>query len=336
MPSRRSGRAAARDASSPESQDIPTSRSRQAARSSRRSGQSEAGENTRSQRSRGAKKNYVIDSSPDDDDEDIEDEVEVELDEDEAMDDGDEDAEGEEEMDVDADGEEVDAEGEDAEGDVDMDTTPRKGGKQTIKVNSRSARSRPAARAATSRVVPDDDDDDDDELSEPADSDLGDGTGFGDETMADQDAEGEEIEVAGDGEDGEEDEEEEEEEEEEEGEEEEEEEEEGDEGQEDGEGGELDSDEDGSRAGTPDLAKMTKRQRARFEEPQEYMKLSDGESWTVALFFFLPRKSKVFTDYVLQRSKPKRYLRQRSCRCDARKWPGGVETSARSAMKKSR
>ena len=284
MPSRRSGRAAARDASSPESQDIPTSRSRQAARSSRRSGQSEAGENTRSQRSRGAKKNYVIDSSPDDDDEDIEDEVEVELDEDEAMDDGDEDAEGEEEMDVDADGEEVDAEGEDAEGDVDMDTTPRKGGKQTIKVNSRSARSRPAARAATSRVVPDDDDDD--ELSEPADSDLGDGTGFGDETMADQDAEGEEIEVAGDGEDGEEDEEEEEEEEEEEGEEEEEEEEEGDEGQEDGEGGELDSDEDGSRAGTPDLAKMTKRQRARFEEPQEYMKLSDGESWTFALFFF--------------------------------------------------
>ncbi|KAJ3491079.1 hypothetical protein NLG97_g5664 [Lecanicillium saksenae] len=256
VPSRRSGRSAAyRDApSSPESGSMP-SRSRQSARGSRRSEQFDGGEIVTGKRNRGAKKSYVVDSSPDDDDEDdMEDEVEVDLDE--------EDAEGEDEVDMDAEGEDLDA-----DGDVDMDAgpPPRRNKVTSIKV-SRSAKPRSAARAAASRIVADDDDDDDDELSEP-DSDLADETmGMGDETMADEDAEGEEIEVAGDGD--------EDEEEDEEDEDEEQDEEEDAEGEADAQ--ELDSDEDGSRAGTPDLAKMTKRQRARFDEqPQEYMKLSD-------------------------------------------------------------
>ncbi|TQW00074.1 hypothetical protein V2A60_001196 [Cordyceps javanica] len=260
VPSRRSGRSAVyRDApSSPESGSMP-SRSRQSARSGRRSEQFDGGEIVTGKRNRGTKKSYVVDSSPDDDDEDdMEDEVEVDLDE--------EDAEGEDEVDMDAEGEDFDA-----DGDVDMDAAPppRRNKVTSIKV-SRSAKPRSAARAAASRIVADDDDedDDDDELSEP-DSDLGDETmRMGDETMADEDAEGEEIEVAGDGE---EDEEEDEEDEEQEQDEEEEEDAEG-----EADVHELDSDEDGSRAGTPDLAKMTKRQRARFDEqPQEYMKLSD-------------------------------------------------------------
>lgn len=259
VPSRRSGRSAAyRDApSSPESGSMP-SRSRKSARGGRRSEQFDGGEIVTGKRNRGTKKSYVVDSSPDDEDgDDMEDEVEVDLDE--------EDAEGEDEVDMDAEGEDLDA-----DGDVDMIAAPapRRNKVTNIKV-SRSANPRSAARAAASRIVADDDDDDD-ELSEP-DSDLGDETmGMGDKTMAEEDAEGEEIEVAGDGEEEEDDEEEDEEDEDDEQDEE-----------EDAEGEadvqELDSDEDGSRAGTPDLAKMTKRQRARFDEqPQEYMKLSDG------------------------------------------------------------
>lgn len=256
VPSRRSGRSAVyRDApSSPESGSMP-SRSRQSARGGRRSEQFDGGEIVTGKRNRGTKKSYVVDSSPDDDDDDdMEDEVEVDLDE--------EDAEGEDEVDMDAEGEDLDA-----DGDVDMDAAPppRRNKVTSIKV-SRSVNPRSAARAAASRIIADDDDDDDDELSEP-DSDLGDETlGMGDETMAEEDAEGEEIEVAGDGE-----------EEEEEDEEEDEEQDEEDDAEGEADVQELDSDEDGSRAGTPDLAKMTKRQRARFDEqPQEYMKLSDG------------------------------------------------------------
>ncbi|OAA65074.1 hypothetical protein ISF_04484 [Cordyceps fumosorosea ARSEF 2679] len=260
VPFRRSGRSAVyRDApSSPESASMP-SRSRQSARAGRRSEQFDGGEIVTGKRNRGAKKSYVVDSSPEEDEEDeLEDEVEVDLDED---------AEGEDEVDMDAEGEDLDA-----DGDVDMDAAPppRRNKVTSIKV-SRSAKPRTTARAAASRIVAgdDDDDDDDDELSEP-DSDLGDATmGLGDENMADEDAEGEEIEVAGDGEEDEEEDEEDEDEDEEQDEE------------EDAEGEadiqELESDDDGSRAGTPDLAKMTKRQRARFDEqPQEYMKLSDG------------------------------------------------------------
>ncbi|KAM6519844.1 hypothetical protein FALCPG4_013425 [Fusarium falciforme] len=243
MSSRRSGRASgvsvSRDAPSSPGGDphlsltvkMPSNKLRQATRGGRGF---EGGEIVSGKRNRGAKKSYVVDSSPDEDEEEEEEaEIEVEEEDDDEME---EDAEGEDDMDV-------DAEGEDAEGDIDMDLAPPP---PTITV-SKPCRSKPAPRASASKVVPDDDDDDDD-LSDPADSDAGDETmGFGDETMADEDAEGEEIEVAGQ---------------------------EGDEEEEEEE--EADSDDEGSQDESPDLTKMTKRQRARFEdEPQQYMKLSD-------------------------------------------------------------
>ncbi|KAL6794526.1 PAPA-1-like conserved region domain-containing protein [Trichoderma sp. SZMC 28013] len=288
MSSRRTGRAggasASRDtASSPEETHLsvtvklPNSRSRQATRGgNRRADPFEGGEIVHGKRNRGGKKSYVIDSSPDDEEEEEEEEevvVEDDEDDDEEDDDddeedaradddddmeelGDEDAEGEDEMEVDAEGEE------DADGDIDM--APKPVGRPSAK-NSRITKSRPTVKVTSSRINRDEDededeeedDDDDDELSDPADSDIGDDTiVYGDQAMEDEDAEGEEIEVAGDEEDVEED----------------------DEiamQQEANGDSDLDS-EEGSRAETPDLAKMTKRQRARFEDiPQEFMKLPD-------------------------------------------------------------
>ncbi|KAF4441377.1 hypothetical protein F53441_12054 [Fusarium austroafricanum] len=253
MSSRRSGRASGvsisrDDASSPGGDrhlsltvKVPSNKLRQATRGERGF---EGGEIVSGKRNRGAKKSYVVDSSPDEDEEE-EGEAEIEVEEDDDDDD--------DEMDVDAEGEE------DAEGDIDMDLAP-----PTITV-SKPVRSKPAPRASAAKVIQDDDDDDDDDLSEPADSDVGDETmGFGDETMADdgdEDAEGEEIEVAG--QEGDEDDDEEEEEEEE----------------DEADGGDDDDedDEDGNPDESIDLTKMTKRQRARFEDDNahQYMKLSD-------------------------------------------------------------
>ncbi|RFU79856.1 hypothetical protein TARUN_2345 [Trichoderma arundinaceum] len=288
MSSRRTGRAAgataSRDAaSSPEETHLsvtvklPTNRPRQATRGgNRRADPFEGGEIVHGKRNRGGKKSYVIDSSPDDEEEEEEDEVEVEddeededdvddeddededeeedtrVDEDDEMEElGDEDAEGEDEMEVDA----------DADGDIDM--APKNVARPLGK-NSRSTNSRHTVKVTTSRANRDEDeeeeeeeDDDDDELSDPADSDIGDDTiVYGDQTMVDEDAEGEEIEVAGDEDDIEEDDE---------------------ITMQQGANGDSDLDsEEGSRAERPDLAKMTKRQRARFEDiPQEFMKLPD-------------------------------------------------------------
>ena len=250
MPSRRSNRVVRDDPDSGDDSShmdvtvkVPGGKLRQATRgSSRRSDTFDGGEIVTGKRDRGGKKKYVVDSSPEEDDED---EEEPQLDDDDEEDE--EDAEGEDEMDVDAEGEE-----EDAEGDIDMDAAPAPRG-PTIKI-SRAATSKSSGRAAASRVVPDEDEeDDDDELSDPGESEAGDQTlGAGD----DDDVEGE-IEVnAGDDDDDDDDE---------------------DEG-EAGEGGQGGESEDlGSQDEEPDLTKMTKRQRARFEEePQEYMKLSDG------------------------------------------------------------
>lgn len=260
MSSRRSGRNAgvSRDPGSPDDSHlnltvkVAPGKLRQATRGAggRNSESFEGGEILSGKRNRGGKKSYVVDSSPDDDEE----EDELELDDEEE-----EDAEGEDAMDMDAEGDDVDAEGEeDAEGDIDMSAAPSPA-RPTIKVTSKA---KPAPRGSALKVVQDDDDDDDeDDLSDPGDSDEdGDQTmGLGDETMADEDAEGEEIEVVG------EDDEEEEDDEDAEGE------------DDDGDGGAgLDSDADISREDTPDVTKMTKRQRARFEEgPGEFMKLSD-------------------------------------------------------------
>ncbi|RDA92708.1 hypothetical protein CP533_1381 [Ophiocordyceps camponoti-saundersi (nom. inval.)] len=264
MASRRSGRtsgAALHDApSSPSDSHISvnvksSSSSKSARGNARRSERFEGGQIVSGTRNRGGRKNYVIESSDDE-----EDEVEVEDDEMDDEDVGDEDAEGEE-MELDAEGDDVDAEGDDdAEGDVDVITSVAPSA-PTIRVSQPST-SRPAARAAAHKIAAEradeeddedddedeeddeDDDEDDEELSEPGESDVADQTlGLVDETMADEDAEGEEIEVAGE------------------------------EGE--AEGPEQNSEDDGSRDGSPDLTKMTKRQRARFEEPQEYMKLSD-------------------------------------------------------------
>ena len=218
---------------------VPSSKLRQAARKSggdKSRGVSEAfegGEIISGKRDRGGKKKYVVDSSDEDDDDD---EEEPQLDDDDEDEEMDEDAEGEDDMEVDAEGEDVDA-----EGDVDMEPQPASAA-PTIKI-SRNGNSKPAARSAAQRVVPDDDDDD--ELSDPADSEAGDQTmGLGDEEdEEEEDAEGEEdVDLDAEGEDA----------------------------------GDLDS-LDGSDEEEPDLTKMSRRQRARFEEgPQDFMELSNG------------------------------------------------------------
>ncbi|KAG6138827.1 hypothetical protein E4U38_000248 [Claviceps purpurea] len=300
--SRRAGRtcapSAAREMSSSspdESVTVQTSRS--ARDTSRRSDHFDGGEIVHGIRNRGGRKNYVVDSSPDDDDDDDdEDDQDVHVAKPKRVREaygeveGDEMEIDDEEMDIDAEGEE-----EDADGDVDMSASVASVAGQTIRVSQPAPRFAAQAAAAKMAVNEEDeedeeeeeeeDDDDDDDLSDPADSEDGDQMmTFGDETMADEDAEGEEIEVAREQDQDEEDEEEEDEDEDEEEDEEEEEEEdeEGEEEEEDAEGevevgGDIEMDSvDGSQEGSPDLTKMTKRQRARFEdEPQEYMKLSD-------------------------------------------------------------
>ncbi|KAM0335226.1 hypothetical protein ACHAQA_000268 [Verticillium albo-atrum] len=211
------------------------------------------GEIIAGKRNRGAKKSYVVETDSDEEDDD-----------EEMADLGDDD-----DMELDADGDEDDEDDEDADGDadgdVDMDATPAH--PTTIKIQTPRSTKVTVRRPAAARVIEEEDDDDDDELSEIEVSDpevdmsinVG-GVGDDDEEEdEEEDAEGEEEDAEGEEED---------------------------EEDADGEadetvdvgaiaGGDADSeDEDG--AATPDVNKMTRRQRARFEdEPQEYMKLSD-------------------------------------------------------------
>jgi len=269
---------------------------------------------------RGAKKRYVEsesdedeedevagddDDDDDDDDEEDDDEEEEEEEEDEIQVgeedeelEEDEDAEGEvveeeDAMDIDAEGEDEELGEEDAEGDIDMDVTPAPL-PPTIKIskpakssggssNGRARSSLPPRASAKSSnaqkvaaALADDDDDDEEELSEldsDVEDEINDTVEVGGQEVVDEDAdgepeeeeadadmdvdvdaEGEEIEVADEEED-----------------------------DEEGLDSAGDTPGDGSRAGTPDLSKMTRRQRARFEEtPQEYMKLSDGMSHSLA------------------------------------------------------
>ncbi|KAI1844206.1 hypothetical protein JX265_002979 [Neoarthrinium moseri] len=226
----------------------------------------EGGEILQGKRNRSQKKSYVVDSSDDDDDNDEDaegdDDEDAEGEDDDLMDLGDEDAEGEivvddsMDLDLDAEGEDDDGLGdEDADGDEDdmvLDTAPTA---PTIKVSkpksAATSKAKAPLKSAMKQVA--EDKDSDDELSE-LDSDEDEiqdtvkvgGGDDDDEEDEEEDAEGEdddEIEAADAT------------------------------GQNDDE---LDSDEDGSRAGTPDLTKMTKRQRARFEdEDVGLMKLSD-------------------------------------------------------------
>lgn len=206
------------------------------------------GEIIEGKRARNVKKSYIVESDSEEEDEEMEDIAEDEdADEDSAEDDeemGDEDAEGEEDDDADADG------------DVDMDippppvikiSRPDKNRKPVISVkpsgksDGKTAVAKEAADAS-----------DDEELSE-LESEMEEeeeGMQLGNE----EDAEGEEdeIEVVDDDEEEDDD--------------------------------ELDSDDEtpagGSRASTPDLTKLTKRQRARLEEggSGHLLALPDGES----------------------------------------------------------
>lgn len=207
------------------------------------------GEILEGKRSRNVRKSYVLESDSDD-----EEDAEME-------DAGDEDSEGESAEDEEDD--EMDAEDdglgdEDADGDIDMDVPPpppvikisrAASGKQTITA-------KPPTKTDTKTVEQKEVElgsDDDEELSE-LDSDLGEEVEEeeGMQTGNEEDAEGEEEEIEV---------------------------EEGDE-----EDDELDSDDetpvDGSRATTPDLTKLTKRQRARLEEggSGHLLALPDGKS----------------------------------------------------------
>lgn len=210
------------------------------------------GEILEGKRARNVRKSYVLESESEDEEED-----------EEMADVGDEDAEGESVEEEDED-EDIDAEDdglgdEDAEGDIDMDVPPpppaikisrASSGKQTITT-------KPPTKVDTMAVEQKEMDgsDDDEELSE-LDSDLGEEVEEEEamQTGNEEDAEGEEeeeeieVEEAGDDDD------------------------------------ELDSDDetpgDGSRATTPDLNKLTKRQRARLEEggSGHLLALPDGRS----------------------------------------------------------
>lgn len=189
------------------------------------------GEILESKRARNVKKSYVVESDSDEEDEDMDDLVD---------DDDDEDAESAEEdddMDV-----AEDAEGnEDGDGDIDMDVPPpppiikvSKTGKERHSITAKPMPAKKEVRLVEEKEMAAGSDDE--ELSE-LDSDIEED----DETMqiaGEEDVEGgdEEIEVEED----------------------------------DEEEDELDSDDEtpggGSRASTPDLSKLTKRQRARLEE----------------------------------------------------------------------
>ncbi|KAL0470957.1 PAPA-1-like conserved region domain-containing protein [Neurospora intermedia] len=223
----------------------------------------------------GAKKSYVVESSEDEDEEmeeegEDEDEEVEEADEIEVsnnapvLDDDDEEDEEEEEEEDDDEDEDVDV---DEDGDVDMDGTPARPTIMVSKVQATTSPNKakvtakvPSSSPTTIKAAPKtnfyDDDDDDDELSElesePEDPELEDMAAAEDnaeeaeeEEDEDMDADGDEIEVAEDDAEAEE--------------------------------VELDSDEEGgSRGGTPDISKMTARQRAKVGvASHEYMKLSD-------------------------------------------------------------
>ncbi|KAI1381363.1 PAPA-1-like conserved region-domain-containing protein [Hypoxylon crocopeplum] len=244
---------------------LPASKLRHA--TSSRSGQSSR-QQPEGKRNRIQKKSYVVETSEDEDDDDVEDEVQVEDDDDEdaegedddMADLGEEDAEGEivvdDTMDIDAEGDDDDIGEEDAEGeDEDMDVDPIPPPAPVIKVSKPSAKgtaiskskaqAKTSAKAAATQVKDSDDDEELSELESDADE-IQDTVKVGGGDEEDAEGEDEEIEAANPA-------------------------------------GEEDEDDDAgsdggveSRAETPDLTRMTKRQRARFEENGDaLMKLSD-------------------------------------------------------------
>ncbi|KAI1649467.1 PAPA-1-like conserved region-domain-containing protein [Daldinia loculata] len=243
---------------------LPASKLRQATSSRQQPSTPRAGDG---KRNRSQKKSYVVDSSDEEDEDEAEDEVQVEEDDDDDDDDDDEDAEGEDDdmadedaegeivvddtMDIDAEGDDDDLGEEDAEGeDDDMDVDPIPPPAPVIKVSKPQAKSTPTGKsraptksnlkAATSQARDSDDDEELSELESDADE-IQDTVKVGGGGDEDAEGEDEEIEATNIAEDDEDD----------------------------------DADSDGG-AETPDLTRMTKRQRARFEENGDsLMKLSD-------------------------------------------------------------
>lgn len=247
---------------------MPSSKLRQATSSRQGSSIAVNSETAPKRSTRGGKKSYVVESDSDEEEEEGEDEIQVgapavaDDDEDEEMEDDvdDDDAEGEEDdMGIDAEGEDD----EDAEGDED-DVAPTPGPSikisKPIKKSPESKKTKnPTPQKAVQFSAPNDSDDDElSELESDEEMDIdGDEDAEGDEDDEEMDAEGDEIE-------------------------------EDQEVEAEPEPGaeaaprpeDLGSDDDtnGSRGGTPDLTRMTVRQRARFEEvePSHYQALSNG------------------------------------------------------------
>ena len=229
----------------------PAQSARQAARDSFSGGEIIHGKRNRSQ-----KKSYVVETSDDDDEEEEEEEDDdAEGEDDDMMDDDEEDAEGEivvdDTMDIDAEGDDDDEGEEDAEGeDDDMDMSVIPPPAPVIKVskppskrgnNSKSRVTKSTAAKAAAHHAKDSDDEELSELESDADE-IQDTVKVGGGDDEDAEGEDEEIEEAEPVED------------------------------------DLGSDDDEIEA--PDLTKMTKRQRARFEENGDaLMKLSDGEEF---------------------------------------------------------
>lgn len=193
------------------------------------------GEILEGKRPRNVKKSYVLESDSDEEDEEMEDVGEE-----------DDDAEGEsveDEEDLEAD-EDEDAEGEDdADGDIEMESAPRppiikismaeKSGKPTISLKQSGKNDVKAKDQKTSEAASDDE-----ELSELESEVEEEEEEEGMQLGAEEDADGEDEEMEG--------------------------------AEDDEDEDDLDSDDEtpagGSRASTPDLSKLTKRQRARLEE----------------------------------------------------------------------
>lgn len=257
-------------------------------------------------RARNVRKSYVLESDSDEEDEEEDEEME------EA---GDEDAKPEEDEDEDMDAEDDGLGDEDADGDIDMevDVPPPP---PVIKVSRASGKAAndviivksPAVRGKVLPVEQKEIEDasDDEELSE-LDSDLGEEVEEeeGMQTGNEEDAEGEEEEIEVEDE--------------------------GDEEEDDS----LDSDDEtpagGSRASTPDLNKLTKRQRARFEESDggHLLALPDGIS-----SFSMKHELEQAILTPTQKSKSRNTSLQKSTPCVVQKWLVVVRTSARSATRK--
>ncbi|KAJ1324996.1 Ino eighty subunit 2 [Microdochium nivale] len=215
------------------------------------------GEILEGKRNRSQRKSYRVDSSEDDDDAPAEDDLDAEGEDedDDDMVDANREIVVDADMDVDAEGEEdddVDADGED---EMDVDPTPPP--RQSVKVarpaaarTSVPSKPKETARAPT-KAAARQEESDDEELSD-LDSDADEiqdtvNVGGGEEED-DEEEDDEEDDELGGGDD-----------------------------EEDEEPRELDSDDEGSDGGSPDLDKMTKRQRARFVDDDDgaLLKLSD-------------------------------------------------------------